>query len=221
MSSNISGTLHSILNTTVEAGAVEVALCGYGSQIPRLNGAALGARITDDSTTPDNTGFFRFTVYGNDVIQPQGTYYTVTVKDDNGDIVQVNAYQFADGTDYDLDHIPPFDPSYPPQPLGPGLGNELVIVADAPNVVFDGSLGTCFKIQLTQDTVGSWQNGSPGNLYTFIITQDVNGGHQFTWPPQVHNATPVNMSVDGGTYQTFVCDDTGALWPIGAGTYYP
>src|SRR5678816_4473220 len=91
----VTGTLETILdNEALPLGKVEVALCGYGSRVPRMNAQALAARITDDDVDVDSSGAFTFNVIGNDQIVPAGTYYTVTIKDDNGDIVQVNAYRF-------------------------------------------------------------------------------------------------------------------------------
>src|SRR5215472_7984840 len=112
----ITGTLQSIVDEQANQGTVEVALCNYGAQVPRIDGAGLGALITDRSPAVADDGSFSFTVEGNDHILPANTYYTVTVKDDNGDIVQCNAYQFTEGSDYDLNETEPFDPSDAPPP---------------------------------------------------------------------------------------------------------
>jgi len=218
----VSGILTTILNESdLPSATVEVALCGYGSQVPRLNGQALAARVTDGNVVVNNVGYFQFQVVPNDDIEPAGTYYTVTIKDDNGDIVQVNAYIFDSGTGtYDLNTIDPYDPNQPPPPLAPALADWFVVVPFSANPMFDLSQGLAFKYTLTGDSIGHIENGVPGNLYTFFIVQDSVGGHNFTWPEACHNATPINMDIFGVTIQTFVCDAIQELWAIGAGTYY-
>ena len=69
----ITGTLQTILNDDANAGSIEVALCGYGSQVPRLYSAGLGARVTDNNVQNGSDGTFSFAVPGNDQIQPLGT----------------------------------------------------------------------------------------------------------------------------------------------------
>jgi hypothetical protein len=64
------------------------------------------------------------------------------------------------------------------------------------------------------------QNMIPGNLYTFIIFQDGTGGHAFGWPVNAYNPTPINLLASGYTVQTFVALDGGALYSIGAGSWY-
>lgn len=117
----VTGTLQSSANESAVAGSVQVMLCGYGSQVPRANGLALVARIKDQSIA--STGSFSFQVHPNDVITPAGTYYTVEVKDENGDTAQINAYQFlSNPATYDLNTLDPYDPtqtslaSLPPMP---------------------------------------------------------------------------------------------------------
>lgn len=217
----VTGTLETILGSEAVDGTVQVALCGYGSRVPRMNAQALAARITDSNVDINEDGTFQFSVIGNDEIAPDATYYTVTVKDDNGDIVQVNAYRFLSiQQTYDLNLIDPYDPNQPPPPLPPLILDLLQIVPWS-DPVFDGSDYTSWQLTMTGDTTGAVvQNVVDGNLYTFILIQDATGGHSFEWPANVFNATPVNRAPNGTTIQTFVAlDDT--LYPIGAGTYFP
>jgi hypothetical protein len=216
----ITGTLQTILNNGADVGSIEVALCGYGSYVPRLNGQALAARVTDGSVGIGSDGSFSFQVEGNDLIQPDGTYYTITVKNDNGDIVQVNAYQFLSGQgNYDLDSTEPFDPSQGPPSVPPFILDLLQIVNYDPNAVFAGDIYTAWQITLTGDCSPQFTNLVDGNLYTIIIIQDAAGNHAFNWPANVKNATWVNPDPNGVTVQTFVAID-GELYPIGAGTYW-
>lgn len=217
----ITGTLQAILDGDSEAGTLELALCGYGSQIPQLNGAALAARVTCDEVEVGGDGSFSFEVDGNDQIQPRGTYYTLTVKNDNGDIVQVNAYVFlsSQGT-YNLNDTAPFDPSASPPPqLPPLLIGLLMVVPFAPTANFPGDQYTAWEIVLTGDCNPTFTNLTEGNLYTVIIVQD-DAGHLFNWPANVKNPTTVDPDPDSITIQTFVAV-SGELYPVGVGTYYP
>ena len=217
----ITGTLRTILDDEANLGSVEVALCGYGSQVPRINAASLGARITDDDVTINSDGTFSFRVIGNDEIIPAGTYYTVTIKDENGDISQVNAYRFGSALpNYDLNLIDPYDPNQPPPPLPPLITNLLLIVPYSYAPEFTGDVYTSWQITLAGDALPTFTDLVDGNLYTIIVIQDANGEHTFHWPANVYNATPVNPDPDGMTVQTFVAV-SDALYPIGAGTYYP
>jgi hypothetical protein len=216
----ITGTLQTILDEAVDQGIVEVALCGYGSRVPRINAQGLGARVTDDVDVGTD-GTFTFDVAGNDQIAPQGTYYTVTVKDDNGDIVQVNAYQFLSTTpDYDLNLIDPYDPNTPPPPLPPIINNLLLIVAYSPTAQFPGDVFTSWQITLAGDCAPTFVSLVDGNLYTLIVKQDGTGGHQLTWPANVSNATMIDTDPNSTTIQAFVAV-SGDLYPIGAGTFWP
>jgi hypothetical protein len=217
----ITGKLEDILGEA-EGGSIEVALCGYGSQVPRANGQALISKPSA-AETGGTDGTFTQELTGNDEIVPAGTYYTITVKDKNGDIVQVNAYVFLGGGTYDLDVTDPFDPSQPTPPLPPLIINQLQIVVPTTGMIFDGDSGyTAFKTVLPGPvTAPVFQNMVPGNLYTFIIGMDGTGGWAFVWPANVHNAALVNPSPNGTTVQTFVANEDGSLWAIGPGAWLP
>jgi hypothetical protein len=221
MAAQVTGKLESSVNNTAEVGSLEITLCGYGSRVPRINGVALVARIEDESVVASSTGAFTFTCPFNDDIAPAGTYYTVAIKDSNGDIAQINAYRFTSNTSsYDLTLIDPYDPNQPPPPLPPLITNQLEIVAPADNMVFDGTAYTAFKTTLASSvTIPSIQNMLPGNLYTFIIVQDATGGHVFDWPATVHNPARVCPTPSSFSVQTFVADDNENLWAIGPGTW--
>jgi len=216
----ISGNIEGATNGSGIAGSVDVQLCGYGSQVPRMNGVALVGRLTQNVVALGD-GSFTFTVYGNDQISPVGTYYTVTVKDNNGDIAQVNAYRFLNNTSsYDLNVIDGYDPNQPTPPLPPLVTNLLLVVPWSAAPVFPGDTYTTFRITLAGDVTGATMpNTVQGNLYTFIIFQDTTGGHLFTWPTNISNATPVNPKPNGGTVQTFV-RGLSSLVPIGPATWF-
>ena len=219
---NVTGDLKSVISGNNEAGSIEVILCGYGSQVPRQNNLSLVARPTSTaSEVPvDAAGTFSFSVMGNDYIQPAGTYYTITVRDANGDVVQCAAYLFLGDNDYDLNTINPFDPTQPPSPLPPLIIPQLLVIGYNPTVDFPGDQYTAFQITLQGDVTSSTlTNMVPGNLYTFIIIQDGAGGHRFTWPANVHNGAAADPEASSTTTQTFVADENLDLWAIGPGMW--
>jgi hypothetical protein len=218
----ITGKLENITGI-IEDGTIDIALWGYGSQVPRSSGTGMLAKVDTAPIEVNPDGTFEEELTGNDQIAPAGTYYTVTVRDKNGDVVQTNAYVFLGSNTYDLDVTDPFDPSQPQPPLPPLIVNQLLLIPFSPTPNFPGDQYTTFGFTLTGDVTSSTLSGMvAGNLYTFIISQTGAGGWKFQWPNAVLNATPVDPGAGATTVQTFVCiANNGPLIPIGAGTYYP
>jgi hypothetical protein len=213
----------------LDLGTAEFALRGYGSQIPRVPNQGMLSLLTRPipaNTAAQDLGTFSAYLWNNTLIEPAGTYYTLTIRDANGDAAQVNAYRFTEPGEYDIDGIDPYDPIQPPPSLPPLITNLLLIVADADDAFFDGSQYTAWKITLTQNVTGAYFGGLvSGNIYTFIIVQDSVGNHIFQWPSgptpyNLHNPTQVCPTANSTTVQSFVADDKGVLWPIGPGTWY-
>lgn len=209
----LTGTLQYFWNDTNEANPdanaiLSLALHGYGSQIPRILGQALFQDATSSDIqmqTSPNTGQFLVVVYSNDIIQPDGTYYTITTKNSNGDILQINAYRFVGGGTYDVSTLDPYDPNQPPPPLPPLITNQLLVVPWSAAMEFPGDVYTAYRTILTGDVTSSTAPGTvQGNLYTYIIIQDGAGGHIFTWPSNFINASPINSDPNSVTVQTFV-----------------
>lgn len=224
---NITGTIappvdNPIPGGTPVNGTLDVQLCGFGSMVPYSPGFALLGRITEQNIPVDANGDFEFTLIPNDEIEPAGTYYTVVVKDSNGDIAQINAYQFIGDGPFDLNSISPFDPNQSPLPLPPLILNQLLMVPFTPTPNFPGDEYLSWGIQLTGDVTSSTTSDTfGGNLYTFIISQDPVGGHLFAWPPNVFNAAPVNPNPSSITIQTFVSlANNGPMLAIGPATYF-
>jgi hypothetical protein len=208
---------------------VEFALCNYGSQIPRLDGNGLAALLAIAQTISNPDGSFSQTLVGNDHIDPAGTYYLLTVKDQNGDVSQCNAYIFLEGNSYNLNDAVPFDPSQQlPPVIPPTIISQLQTVAqDFAAPEFDGGNYTAFQLLMTLNITGAYLAGLvAGNLYTFIIIQDSVGGHAFNWPSGpapyglVNPAEPVCQLPNSITVQTFVANNSTTLLPIGPATYY-
>ena len=204
---------------------VEFLLCGYGSISPKGigTGGSVGTMAQISALAPMSGGNFTIVIVGNDVIVPAGTYYTITIRNGNGDVLQANAYIFLESVGaYNLDFTQPINPDFPPPPLPPPLTNEILDVPFSPTPIFDGSVLIAWQITLTADVTSSHASGCvPGNLYTFIIIQDGTGGHSFAWPDNSYNGTWVNPAPNSITIQTFVCDGSGNLAAAAPGTYYP
>jgi len=204
-----------------DPGTIDVALCGYGSRSPvsETNGSFMES--AKKGLTPTGSGgSFSITLIGNDQIEPAGTYYTITYRNANGDILQCNAYIFLDGETYDLADVPPFDPNQPSQPLPPFIGDWLVDVpATAPTTDLPGNKGLAFYVLLTEN-IPTLQvtSGTPGFLYTLVLQQDGTGGRT-AGRPQMTNAAPLNAVPNGTTTQTFLCFSATQFLAIAPATY--
>jgi len=215
----VTGKISAAANNDTVQGSVDVMLCGYGSRVPRVNGQSLVGQLTTQTIKANASGIFTFVCAGNDSISPAGTYYTVTIRDSNGDIAQVNAYRFLNNPPtYDLNTIDPYDPTQPPPPLPPLLVNNWLWVPWDQPPAFDGSVYTTFGVVLAGDCASTFTNGYPGTLYTFAIIQDGVGHHNFTWPTNVHNAGTIPKTPNTALVQTFVADTGDELYPIGPAT---
>jgi hypothetical protein len=222
----VTGQLSAAGNNGAVAGSVDVMLCGYGSQVPRVVGQSLVAEIETMTIQAGADGRFSFTCAANDQISPAGTFYTVRVRDANGDTAQINAYRFnATPAAYDLNTLAPIDPNIPPAPLPPPApyNNWLWVMGNPPQ--FDGSQYTTLGYQLPDNdseviTPPAMTGIIPGNLYTFFIAQNAQGIGQFHWPPNIHNGTDIPFGALFGVTQTFVATAAAdALYAIGPGAY--
>lgn len=217
----IDGDARDVIDDGVIIGArVQIQLCGYGSQIPRLVNEFVYQNLTSQYVVADSNGQYHFKLYSNDEILPAGTYYTFSYMNGNGDVQQVSAHRFVGAGQWDTSVLQPYDPNQPPPPLPPLITNQLEILGAADDMVFDGTDYTAFRTTLPGSvTQPIFQNMIPGNLYTFIIVQDGTGEWDFDWAANVKNATPVNPAPNSTTVQTFVADTADVLWAIGAGTW--
>lgn len=236
---NLVGNLKDIYGGDELAGSLNVQLCGFGSQIPRISGTGLLAR-TAPLAIACPAGTYNFSVYANDIILPAGTYYSIQVLDRRGSQIQTNNYQFAGAGVYDISALAPYAPPPPISiPANPVLLNPAglqtingsivvvgsfragyTVVAYAANPVFDASLGNTFDITLTGNVAGSTVPGvNQGQIVTFIIVQDAVGGRTFVWPAVVKNAGEINPIALGVSVQSFIVRAGGNLYPIGPMTF--
>lgn len=244
----LTGSLLDNFGAAVLNGQLAVQLCGFGSAVPRISGTGLVAR-TAPINVPCPAGTFNFALWGNDVITPAGTFYTVQVLDDNGNVIQVNAYQFTGAGSFDLSTVAPFNPPplvvvaanpvllNPPgnavQTIAGGLIIQgpltvtggfafggLVTVAFSATPVFNASTGESFEMTLTGNVTSSTlTNTFAGEVVTFIIIQDGTGNRTFVWPVNVKNASDINPLANSITTQAFIARANGNLYPIGPAVY--
>lgn len=237
----VTGTLLDLFGSLVNDGVLVVQLCGYGA-VPRVAGTALVAR-TAPLEIDCPLGLFSFQLWGNDVITPAGTFYTIAVKDDNGNMVQMNAYQFLGAGTVDLSTVAPYDPPSPgltvlnpvvtnPAGLqtingsltingtltvnGPFSFGSLITVAFTATPAFNAGAGSIFDMTLTGNVTSSTLvNAQPGQTVRFIIVQDGVGGRTFAWPANIINPDLIDPSPNAICVQSFVARTNGNLYPLG------
>lgn len=188
-----------------------ICLCGYGPVLPRIAGTAMLARVGPTYLESTN-GSFSTLIWGNDAITPAGTYYSVEVIDQKGNVVQAAAYQFTGSGTIDLSGAGPYVPT-PPNPsgyilLGNVSGNITVNVAGWTGpVVIDMTL-------VGDTTLVSLSGLTKGQAVYFLIRQDATGGHAFTWPSNVKNPPLVDGAADSVSSASFVVDYLLNLYPM-------
>lgn len=106
----LTATLQDFTGASESAGSLIIALCNFGSSIPRVAGTSI---LADCGPTQIEAvaGVVTTPVWGNDQITPQGTYYCIEVANENGDVVQCNLYQFTGSGGVDLSTATPIDPN--------------------------------------------------------------------------------------------------------------
>ena len=130
------GNLYDLSGVTVADCTVEILLAGFGSQLPRVAGTAMLARVAPPATT--ESGVFTTTLWGNDVITPANTFYVITIFDPDGNVIQTGNYQFTGSGSFDLSLQTPFDP-VAPIPVPPG---DYFEYGEVPSGAIDGTNAT-------------------------------------------------------------------------------
>lgn len=92
-----------------------ITLCGYGPTLPCIIGTSMLAQVGPVEYTLLN-GTANIPLWGNDVITPAGTFYSIQVVDNKKNIVQAGIYQFTGSGTIDLSNAPQIQP-------GPGGGS--------------------------------------------------------------------------------------------------
>lgn len=96
--------------TTASPAILRIALCGFGLTLPCIVGTSNIVRVGPEDFPDDGTGL-SIKLWGNDVINPLGTYYAITLLDGDGNILQTGAYQFTGTQTIDLSSAPQIVPS--------------------------------------------------------------------------------------------------------------
>ena len=91
-----------------------ITLCGYGPTLPCIIGTSMLAQVGPvEYTLLDGTA--DLPLWGNDVITPAGTFYSIQLVDNKKNVVQAGIYQFTGSGTIDLSNAPQILP-------GPGGG---------------------------------------------------------------------------------------------------
>ena len=114
-------------------GKLRIALCGYGPVIPVVAATAIIAKPGPFDIL-STAGVISIKLWGNDVITPAGTYYSIMVLDGDDNVVQCGMYQFSGTATIDLSSASPIVPT-PPLPGGTTL-TYLPCVGAVPGAVY-------------------------------------------------------------------------------------
>jgi hypothetical protein len=115
LTANLQDLTGSEIGSTANPAKVCIALCGSGAQLPRIVGTSMIGRPGPVYLEVVG-GTFTTLLWGNDVIEPLGTYYTVAILDGQGNVVQCSAYQLSGSGTFDLSNLTPLTfPNQNPQ----------------------------------------------------------------------------------------------------------
>lgn len=79
-------------------------------------------------------------------------------------------------------------------------------------ILFDGLKAVCWFVNMNSDVTNARaSNISPGQLYTFVFTQDARGGHVMNWPSNCVNAAAIDPAPNATSVQNFVGNINGAM----------
>lgn len=101
-----------LVSSAGNQGKLRIALCGYGPVIPVVAGTAIIAKPGPFDLIAA-AGVISIELWGNDVITPAGTYYSIMVLDGDDNVVQCGMYQFSGTETVDLSNATPIVPPLP------------------------------------------------------------------------------------------------------------
>lgn len=88
----------------------------------------------------------------------------------------------------------------------------LILESTGP-LLFDGLEAVCWLVRMTTNiTAPRIINTAPGQVYTFVFTQNGVGGHKIQWPSNCANAAPLDPLPNSTTTVNLVCDLGGILY---------
>lgn len=152
---NLSGTA---AGTAANPAKLVIVLCGYGLTLPQIAGTSTIAKKKYTLLAPSGTPV-SVLLWGNDVITPVGvTFYSITVIDGEGNVVQTANYQLVGSGTFDLSNLVPYDP-LPPVP--PATGDTLFF-DDVPVGTIDGTnaVFTLTETPSPRSSLNLFKNGS-------------------------------------------------------------
>jgi hypothetical protein len=203
---DISGNL---VGSSQSPSSVRITLCGFGPRLPAIPGTANIVRPGPIWYPFDGTGApLTISLWGNDVIEPGGTFYEIAVLDAARNVVQANMYQFVGSQTIDLSNA---TPTSPPPGYNPWIGYDVIVGGTDPEL--DGSVYNTFDITLTENMAPTIINTIKGYIYQFIIRQNSTGGWIFTWPAAFKNPSLVNTEANSVSTSNYVADINGNLYP--------
>lgn len=104
--------------TTANPAKLVITLCGYGLTLPQIAGTSTIAKKKQTLYAPSGTQVMVL-LWGNDVITPLNqTFYSITVLDGEGNVVQTGNYRFTGTQAIDLSDATQIFPVVPPAPGG-------------------------------------------------------------------------------------------------------
>lgn len=104
--------------TTANPAKLVITLCGYGLTLPQIAGTSTIAKKKQTVSAPSGTQV-TVLLWGNDVITPLNqTFYSITVLDGEGNVVQTGNYRFTGMQTIDLSEATQIFPVVPPAPGG-------------------------------------------------------------------------------------------------------
>lgn len=198
-----------------DAGFMTITLVGFGSAAPRIVGTAMLAPTAPVDVEALANGSYSFQLWGNDQITPTGSYYTIKISDSDGNVVQLNAYQFAGTHSYDLSNVDPFIPvPVPPTPANavlknpPGGGgitqtiNSSIVITG--NLTVDGTINFNFAMATVPINAGHpIFDGTQGLGQYLVLTQDVSSSTAINQPHGIPVTFVLKQDGTGGRSMTW------------------
>jgi hypothetical protein len=198
---------------------VEIALANYGATLPRVAGTALLARVGPAAQRIPYEGTpIMVELWGNDVITPAGTYYVITIFDDQLNLLQSGAYVFTGTLAADLSTLPQAFPSA----VSSVMGSEVTLQPTATPTFNCGLVNgpVEFYLLLTENvTLSTLLPNFAGQIVLFRLVQNATGGWTFVWPTNVANPSVIDAVAGSTTSQAFFVAGNGVAYPLGPATY--
>ena len=122
------------IGSAAQPAQMRIALAGFGSQIPRIAGTSVLARVGPIYVPATGTQISTL-LWGNDAITPAGTWYDIALLDQNGNVVQAGLYSIAGSGTVDLSNLAPLVSAALQPPVGQLV--EYSFVAGANGTTFN------------------------------------------------------------------------------------